>query len=365
MPKYISWIPTNLGLLRHEFIDVEFGKEKEEEIDYSDTVTGRERSEELTFKFRYKFEAYNFNGGLLKFEIKAYPQDALDEESWLFKVEDGVVYKNGKMVFECIYNNRLLSKDSDITNVPNTILTFVKRKIHTDIHHKEKVDNIIPVITTEQESVWKNCIIEKLALHIKQLEHDAKRIYHNQNRFERFSKIREIYLDALGVEAYRKSFINLFFSPGYSKALNTDNVLESLKVMSEKVEKERSKYVVYAGLFTTFVTLFISISIVLQNHFGLSDKQATFKAMVTLFLVWVVVDILSHLYFGKTLLLLPTTMKAKELYQRIYIAGHNSFNKLQVKYKLLYLFLKFGEYIFFIIAISMIILWFMEMYKIK
>ncbi len=362
-PQFIAWIPTNLGELRKDIVVTPHYKRINDylyclEKDFYDTSDSflpelRRKQESLFVDFFIDFEQEHL--GYWKFELKIYIKTNPNEE--LIKAY-GTIYLHGKITFAYSLSSSIDEKNSDLTNLPNTIFTYIKRRVHVDLHHKEKVDNVIPVLHIQDKDLFFQKTYNALAQKIKSIELDAKRIYRDNDTYLKFSIIESLYYDALGFYAYLQAFEKLFSFENRNnlKLLDAESVILSLEALNKKVQIEKSTQHLQASLIIAVVTLFISLHILTHNEFFVISNYAVSTVIILIFVI-LFAEILHRLYRGIGLfsyIFLPKP-EAKEYYQRLYIAGSIDPKKLKslpLRHRFLYWFLRYGVYI---VGVAMIV----------
>ena len=169
--KYIAWIPTNAGYLNSSHIlTPKWQKDTsvsnayflpKQELHVYDTIEEGNLSKQTIFQATCMLD---FSNSLLwEFAIDVY-----DKEMHIIQ-SSGKIHINGKTEFVCnTVNHNLLDPVIDGENLPNTIFTFLKQQVHRDLHHLEKVDNVIPICVNEKD--WGNETADRLVKKIKALE---------------------------------------------------------------------------------------------------------------------------------------------------------------------------------------------------
>ena len=365
---YTAWIPTNSGSLSQEYVLSQNCYEKvacgehekkyrfatQNTLSFSDTIIKDIEEQELGFYFIFTID---FSEEDWAFELSASPGD--DQNTELCRAE-GTIESTGKITFGLNIGSccSVCAPDRDChasqavigDNLPNTIFTFIKRQIHTDLHHNEKVDNVVPVVANESE--WKDATQNALVAKIKSIEFDAKRIFKDQLPYVKYKKIQELMRDAEGFFAYLKAFSHTFDPDNEACIKKASFVLDSLRAINGKVLSEKQRRDQYGSIFATSIALFVSLNIMIKNSFFHIAKSDLRYALLVFFIVAIFAMSLDIIYFGnRSLAFFQPIEKAREYYQRVYLSAikRENFKKLRFKHKLMYLFLRYG-FIFFAIV---------------
>lgn len=368
-PEYIAWIPTNLGVLQRDVvITPQFQKIENERFrlqnDRYDTTDSIIKNPQIKFFVDFTIDFSSEQDGYWQFELTMYDREHGARIELLYAC--GKIYVNGKMIFSYRLSGAVDVESSKLDNVPNTVFTYVKRRIHLDLHHKEKVDNVIPVLPFSSREDFFQETYNSLAKKIKSIELDAKRIYRDQNTYLKYNAIESLYYDALGFYAYLQAFEKNFSSGDSTKLFHAESVLQSLEALNKKVQAEKAKDHMKAGMLTAAVTLFISLHIMSHNELFKATNYWV-GTVIIFFIVLFFLEILHKLYSGIGLIniFFEPKLQAKELYQRVYIVGKSKGSyALPLRYKLLFWFLEYGVYMMIFIAIVLIMI-LMKLYPIS
>jgi len=355
MPKiyqYTAWIPTNSGFLSAEHVLTPEWIEdssnsnkfflKNKNLYATDSISEEYVNQQTIYTVTSEID-------FSKKEYWYFKIDIYDQDLHVIKAS-GLIDKSGKTSFNVssVHEKLLIG---DLENIPNTIFTFLKQLIHKDLHHLEKVDNVIPICDNEDE--WHIKTANRLAKKIKTLEFDAKRIYRDGLAWDKFKLIESIYWDAKGFKAYYDAFMkhNLYKQED-KRYLNPLPVIQSLEAMQGKINSSRQRRMTLSTIIGTVVALFISLNIMTQNPFFHASEQYEYQVFLgVVFVIVFIFEIMMHLHFGANLLtrLWDPTYESKEYYQRLYLASHTNnkdyINKLKnfpVQTKALLFFLNYG-----------------------
>jgi len=351
---YFAWIPTNSGYLNiHHILTPKWNKTDtnhvfrliDQELYVTDSTLEKSLREQIIYKITCEIDFSNILEWKFKININDGDKDIIEAS--------GNIEQNGKTKFSYnTVNENLLT--GDIDNIPNTIFTFLKQQIHRDLHHLEKVDNVIPICTSIED--WKIQTANGLVKKIKSLEFDAKRIYRDGLSWDKFKTIEAIYWDAKGFQAYFEAFINNCVDKNNNnypdKYLNPLSIIDSLAALQGKINASRQRRMTISAILGTIVALFISLNIMTQNPILHVSTDTEERGLLWVILIVVgIFEIMTHLHFGSGLLrrLLDPKYETKEYYQRLYLSGHTEdsaykekFKKFPLRTRVLFLFLKYG-----------------------
>lgn len=371
---YIAWIPTNAGYLNRQHVL---------------TPKWEMNSSNKNLFYLKKQNLYvtdtNLNELILNqtiYQIEC-QIDFISDETWEFKIDiydsdihavksSGNIHKNGKTEFSCASVKQELL-NGDLENIPNTVFTFLKQQIHRDLHHLEKVDNVIPVVSTSSDD-WEKQTANRLVKKIKTLEFDAKRIYRDGLAWDKFKIIESIYWDAKGFKAYFDAFKrNILNNDCNNDYLDPEPIIKSLEAMQGKINASRQRRMTISTIIGTVIALFISLNIMTQNAiFHVPKGKEYMILLLVIFVIGLIFEIMMHLQFGSNLLIrfFDPDYKTKEYYQRLFLAGHTEnkeyiekFQNFEKRTKILFLFLKYGwiitaifAFVFFILFIKQLVI---------
>lgn len=368
-----AWIPTNLGKLQKNLIlTSEYNKVKEKEFylilnkrfDASDTIISKNKKKQIQLytDFTIDFDKVNW-----KFTLKIYGKERYILKNIYQKIKErhfndiwkvfsfvdvplieseGVIYQNGITYFKFTYN----PKKGNFQNISNTIFTYVKQRVHQDLHHQEKIDNVIPVCL-KKDNIYLHTI-NALVTKIKSIELDAKRTYRDANDWSYVRDIENLYWDAKGFCAYAEAFSKLFrkeLENDKENILTAQPIIESLNALREKIKVEQQNRTTMATIIVSMIGLFISLNVLMQNKllqtFGV---YGWLKPLIIFSIVLFISEKITHLYLGKGSVVSLFTNKSnkKEYYQRLYIVGMDK-TLVSMKDKLYFWLIKYYPYMAF------------------
>lgn len=354
--KYFAWIPTNSGYLNiYHILTPQWQEDKDndsifflqkQKLYVTDSTLKRSLDKQIIYEVTCKIDFSNLLDW--KFSIDIY-----DENLHIIN-SSGNIIQNGKTEFQYnTVNKNLLNGDiEDIENIPNTIFTFLKQQIHRDLHHLEKVDNVIPLCS--DLNTWKINTANELVKKIKSLEFDAKRIYKDGLSWDKFKTIEAIYWDAKGFKAYYDAFMKNVIEDNSNNSLylNPSPIIDSLSAMQGKINASKQRRMTISAILGTIIALFISLNIMTQNSiFHVSNDNEVKGLFWVIIIVLGIFEIMTHLHFGSGFLAKFWDSKylIKEDLQRLYISGHTKNSEYKKKFKEfplqtkgLFLFLKYG-----------------------
>ena len=378
-----AWIPTNLGKLQKNLIlTSEYNKVKEKKefylmsskrFDASDTIIPKNKKKQISLytDFTIDFDKVNWTFTLKIYEKKRNILQNIYQkikkrdfkDIWkafsfvkVYLIEaEGDIHQNGMTYFK--FNNYM--ENGNFQNISNTIFTYVKQRVHQDLHHQEKIDNVIPVCLKD-ENIHLNTI-NALITKIKSIEIDAKRTYRDANDWSYVRDIENLYWDAKGFCAYAEAFSKLFrkeLENNKENILTAKPIIESLNALREKIKVEQQNRTTMATIIVSMIGLFISLNIVMQNKLSLDfGEYEWLKSLIIISIVLVISEKIIHLYFGKgsVLSIFNNKSNQKEYYQRIYVVGMDK-TLISFTDKLKFWLIKYYHYIVFPIIIYLIYL---------
>lgn len=377
-----AWIPTNLGKLQKNLIltseyshkgKKEFYLISSKRFDASDTIIPKNKKKQIPLytDFTINFDEINWTFTLKVYEkkrnilqniyqkIKKRDYKNILKAFSFVKVSlieaEGDIHQNGMTYFK--FNNYM--ENGNFQNISNTIFTYVKQRVHQDLHHQEKIDNVIPVCLKD-ENIHLNTI-NALITKIKSIEIDAKRTYRDANDWSYVRDIENLYWDAKGFCAYTEAFSKLFrkeLENNKENILTAKPIIESLNALREKIKVEQQNRTTMATIIVSMIGLFISLNIVMQNKLSLDfGEYEWLKSLIIISIVLVISEKIIHLYFGKgsVLSIFNNKSNKKEYYQRIYVVGMDK-TLISFTDKLKFWLIKYYHYIVFPIIIYLIYL---------
>jgi len=215
---YTSWIPTNGGRLRYNFIQNKSCQElstseyliiKDDQTDTDDSKFGDGQLDEFepTTYTLIKKDSDNFKGNILislnvndnKHPILANYSFTL-ESYGIIKIQIDEFYINKAVILENIDNTT-----EYLIHFTQFAVTQIKKAIHGHNHHHSKDDTIMRIIPSE-EFTHSN-ILEQLSYHSKVLEHSEKK----RTNWPCHEYIPSYYYDIQGVHAYAKQYFRYYF----------------------------------------------------------------------------------------------------------------------------------------------------------
>lgn len=320
---WYSWIPTNIGYLNFNYIAEEkniksiFGEDS-----FSHNVSSDKKAislystnlsdincivkdifqiDEVTATADIEFQnTQKFNSTINRMQpsdingeiIFLYTKKENQEQNLLLKIKASFsIERNGKIKIyniqidrnEDFVNELNLIKNNGLLNtIVNGIYTIVKKIVHGDNHHYQKIDTLIGVYTDFVPSQ----IITDLGFQIKRLDKFVK--YNDDDSIALIYKSDK--LDSIeiaeGFLSYIKTFKELFrkeIREDKTKHINDyfisynsiENTIKSIKAGVDKIKsktaKKNNRFVFIVSLIGLFSTLNILISTTLLKEYNLSE----------------------------------------------------------------------------------------------
>lgn len=298
--EWYSWIPTNLGRLSFTYIgEVSFAghecsvdtvTENEKYIIVSKTnlsdlnfinniIQGIEEIAD-TALVHIKKESDAFNG---KVSLNYNKYVRIDsnfsvEFSGKTKIFDVNVFYDSKRV------NSVQESDTLNQTIVNAIYTILKKVIHGDNHHRQKVDTLIGVY---QDSFDPVKIIDTFAVNIKSRERAVKDSTQSSCYYTQQKLISSIEVE--GFLSYIETFKDLFCTEEHQskcaeKIKFIKNVAQSLKASTEKIKFDLDLKQKTLTLLMTFAAFIVSVNIFHNGFYGSISCNSVQSAIN--YLVW-------------------------------------------------------------------------------
>lgn len=299
--KLYTWIPTNLGYLNFNYIaDVnfldktfsKFGYELDDKKECEKKIIIHKTS--LTDLNPKTVKIYQIDDICAKCEIKimlnkgtesktenlsgSITLEHSDNKALLFIAKSNFTIKlNGEMklydidIQYCDKKATIKKKDKQAVYDTSIIAlaTLLKKVIHRDNHHDQKVDTLIGVYETFNP----NQILTDLAFQIKRMEKSCKNEQSTQHPLYA-QQLLNLPNEANGFMSYINTFKNLFENElkktskqaHYVQYDNIENVVDSIKASVSKLQQKKIKKSSAKTLLLTLFAILISYIIMLNGY---------------------------------------------------------------------------------------------------
>jgi hypothetical protein len=341
--SWYSWIPTNLGFLNfnyvadfHNLLKV-FGENNFSIKSTTDKKIVKLHETNLSDLNCFITKALDINEEKLSAEIVlnnetidnkvlgksqpskisgtcniAMPDNNIFQIKSIFTIErtGKIIIKDIIIIYQSEHINKIENNNTLNQTVANAVYTLIKKIVHGDNHHDQKVDTMIGVYTEFEPRQ----ILTDLGFQLKRIEKFVK-----TNHTPSLSLIYDIdkvyaYNVAKGFQSYIETFNNLFLEDKEDKEdkekinlpfitkENIENVILSIEagVLNYKSKKEEGRNFIL--FMVTFIALFSSLNILYSTFFTGNQEQLPFYAPSKYTALLATFIIMSLLIFGKPII---------------------------------------------------------------
>lgn len=293
--KWFSWIPTNLGYLNYNYIadrnnlECVFGKNNFEKTktakdisiflrdthlsDINEIAALLLEYDEVLSTAKLRFEKKDiFNETIQKNQpIGICGEISIDYANVLTMNATFDIHTNGSIVIEAIalqYDENTMN-DPDLNvilsnTIANAMYTLIKKIVHGDKHHHQKIDTIIGVYTKFDPKQ----ILTDLGFQIKRLEKYVKAKNNTASALMYNSAVEETHNTAMGFMSYIRTFHSTFIKVKDEDEKSThislsgiENVISSIKSIVNRNNNETAHSNKIILLIVTLIALFASLNI--------------------------------------------------------------------------------------------------------